>query len=153
GDTPTRKVPKSAKTTLIGDVDIPRDEMKWSKKSVIEIAQAYIEKVPSTRIVERKTGKLKSTKYGRRHTVSFADVRDHYVAAFHPKLTVEKAVAILDKFAAAVEGLKQARYTKKSVHSKIRSLAKKAFNDPENVRIGDQIENASIGRKLDTPEG
>jgi hypothetical protein len=89
------------------------------------------------------TGKIKTKrKYGRRHIISFADMKRHYEDVF-PKLTIEKAVNLLQGF-----GL-NANYTKKSVHSKVRSLAKKAFNDPDNVRIGEQAANASLQDRFD----
>jgi hypothetical protein len=143
---PHRKIPKSARTTKIGDIDIPREEMRWLKATKVTIAKkwraAAMAAGQSTRSV-LASGKLVGRKYGRRHIVSFADMRDHFAKAFRKDMTVAQAVAILARF-----GI-EANYTKRSVRSKIMTLVRRAYNWPQNLRIGLQQENASLGREVD----
>jgi hypothetical protein len=142
-----KKVPKSAKTTKVGPLTIPRDKMKWRSKTKIELAKRFIAAGGPTSAVEKSTGKIKTKKkYGRRHIVSFADIKAHYEAAFSG-LTIENAVKTLGKFGV------DANYTKKAVHSKVRSLAKLAFNDADNLWIGLQGPNSALQAKVDpSPE-
>jgi hypothetical protein len=140
-----RKVPKAAKTTPIGEVEIPREKMKWLSIPKLKIAQKFRESAQAVAGVVSAAGRiLTKRKWGRRHVVSFADMADHYRAAFHSKMTVAEACALLEKME-----IKGTKFTKKSVHSKIRSLARQAFNWPTNVRIGLQAANSSIGRTVD----
>jgi hypothetical protein len=150
GDGGKKHVPKSAKTALIGKIEIPRRKMKFSPETKVTLAEAFIKEHGTGKGVSAKTGRITTKKLGRRHTVSFADMRDHYLAAFHEKLTVEKAVEILNRF--ADKGIK-AEYTKASVKAGVVSLAKRAFDDPQNLRIGDQAVNASLQENVDPPEG
>jgi len=150
GDGTKKTVPKSAKTTKIGAIEIPRESMRWKKKEKIKIARKFIESQKalgeSASAVQAKTGKiLTKKKYGRRHIISFGDMRTHYLAAFPEAMTVEKACAILTKFAASAG----VTFTKKSVHSKVRSLCRAAFNEPSNVWIGLQSENSSLQETVD----
>jgi hypothetical protein len=54
---------------------------------------------------------------------------------------------------AAVDRLQEmgitSAYTKRSVHSKVRALARRAFNAPNNLRIGLQDANSALGRIVD----
>jgi len=147
-NTPKRRVPKSAKTTKIGAVDIDRENMTWLKGAKISIERKFVSAMAkagkAASAVQVSTGKIiTKKKYGRRHIISFADMQEHYKKAFPPEMTV----------AAACERLSQlgvtAQFTKKSVHSKVRSFVRQAFNWPENVRIGPQAENSSLGREID----
>jgi Domain of unknown function (DUF4157) len=144
---PKRKVPQSAKTMKIGSIEIPREKMRWSKDTKVELAQEFVDRGGPKSAVDTKTGKIQTKKkYGRRHIVSFADIQTHYLAAFPAGMTVEKAVKLLGKFGQTAE------FKKPSVHSKVRSLAKSAFNDYghfENLWIGPQAENSSFGAKVD----
>ncbi len=143
---PHRRIPKSARTTKIGDIDIPREEMRWLRATKVTIAKKWRAAAAaageSTRSV-LASGRLVGRKYGRRHIVSFADMRDHFAAGFHKNMTVAQAVAILARF-----GI-EASYTKRSVRSKIMTLVRRAYNWPQNLRIGLQQENASLGREVD----
>jgi hypothetical protein len=140
-----RKVPKSAKTTKIDLVEIPREKMRWLKIPKLKIALKFLASPGAVAsAVEKATGRfLTKRKWGRRHIVSFADMADHYKAAFHPKMTVADACEILAKFG------EKPKFTKRSVHSKIRSLARRAFNWERNVRIGLQAANSALGRTVD----
>ena len=147
GDTARKKVPKSAKTTKVGPIQIPRDKMKWKSKTKKELARRFVAAGGPASAVEVSTGKIRTKKkYGRRHIVSFSDMKTHYEAAFPPK-TVEQACKVLAKF-----GI-DAQYTKKSVHSKVRSLAKQAFNFVDNLWIGLQSDNSALQEQVDpSPE-
>jgi hypothetical protein len=139
-----KKVPKSAKTTKIGAVDVPRESMRWLKAARIAIATKFAATGAAAGVVQVGTGKiLTKRKWGRRHIVSFADMVAHYKLAFPPDMTVEKACALLLTLKV------DAKFTKKSVHSKIRSFVRAAFNWPNNVRIGLQAANSSLGRTVD----
>lgn len=144
---PARKVPKSAKTTKIGSIEIPREKMGWSKSTKVELAEEFVDRTGNTSAVEKKSGKIKTKKkYGRRHIVSFADIQAHYLAGFPAGMTVEKAVKMLEKFGIT------AQFKKSSVHAKVRVLTRQAFNDygrVENLWIGPQAANSSFGAKVD----
>ena len=132
-----------SKVGTVGEVDIPRERMKFTKKTKIIVAKQFIMRSGPATSVQVSTGKiLTKKKYGRRHIISFNDMKTHYQKAFKD-LQVSNAVKILKAF-----GL-DPKNTKKSVHSKIRSLARKAFNDPENIRIGEQAANSSLGAIVD----
>jgi hypothetical protein len=99
----------------------------------------------SASAVQVSTGKIVTKlKYGRRHIISFADMTVHYKAAFPSKMKVDKACEILAKFSI------EAKFTKKSVHSKVRTLVRRAFNEPTNVVIGLQAANSALGATVDT---
>lgn len=138
-----KKVPKSAKTTKVGPISIDRAKIKWYKGTKVSLAKKFVATGGSSSVVQAKTGKIKTKrKWGRRHIVSFANIKDHYEKAF-PPMTIEEAVKTLAKF-----GI-DASYTKKSCQSKIKQLAKKAYNDPENSRIGEQAANSALGAIVD----
>src|SRR6185503_18279955 len=144
-DGPKKKIPKNAKTTEIGVVDIPRESMKWFKKTKVALAKKFVAAGGPATAVSVVTGTiLTKKKYGRRHIISFSDMVTHYKTAFHPKLMVDKAVGILLKFQI------DTKYTKPSVHSKVRTLVRRAFNEPTNVAIGLQAANSSLGAVVDT---
>lgn len=142
-----KKVPKSAKTTKVGPITLERKKFKWHKRSKVTIAKKFVAAGGTASVVQVTTGKIKTKKkYGRRHIVSFANMKAHYEAAF-PTMTIEEAVKTLAKF-----GI-EASYTKRSVQSKVKQLARKAFNDPDNVRIGEQAANSALQEVVDpSPE-
>ena len=150
---PKKKVPKSARNVPIGTVDIPRDRMRWLHDQRIEIARKFIAARAaagrsSSSIVQASTGiLLTKRKYGRRHIISFADMSDHYRAAFPPTMTIAQAYAILAKF-----GVHPDAFTKRGIASAIRAFVRRAFNDPTNVRIGEQSVNSSIQDRVDPTE-
>jgi len=142
---PAATVPKSGRKAPVGDFEIPRERMKWKKKTKVTLAQEFVAAGGPASAVQVSTGKIKTKKkYGRRHIISFSDMRAHYLAAF-PKMIVEDAVQKLTKW-----GL-DAKFTKKSVHSKVRSLCKKAFNFADNLWIGPQGPNSALQDQVDPP--
>ena len=146
-----KKVPKSAKTTPIGPIDIPRESMRWTKATKIALAKKFAAAAAAAGRtaagVQVSTGKiLTKKKYGRRHIISFSDMATHYKAAFPAAMKVAEACAILAKFKASAD----VKFTKKSVASKVKSLCRAAFNWPKNVAIGLQAANSSLGATVDT---
>ena len=142
-DTAKRKVPKSAKTTKVGPITIPRKKMRWRSATIKVLAKEFVSARGPASAVKMSTGKFTTKKkYGRRHIVSFADMKQHYEQAF-PDKTVEQAVQILAKF-----GI-DANFTRKSVESKVRSLARHAFNDTDNLWIGLQGPNSQKQDEVD----
>lgn len=141
---PKAKVPKSGRKAEIGEFDIPREKMKWKKDTKVTLAKEFVAAGGSASAVSTKTGKIKTKKkYGRRHIISFSDMAAHYKAAFPPKMIVETACTKLARWNLTP------KFTKKSVHSKVRSLCKRAFNWADNLWIGDQSVNSSLQDQVD----
>src|SRR5262249_22946804 len=125
GNTPTAKIPKDGRQAEIGKIEIPREKMSFRKPTKKTLAQEF--KGPAS-AVNIKTGKiLTKKKYGRRHIISFADMRAHYLGVFVPKMTVETAIGKLQKWPPAPQ------FRKKPVHSKVRGVCRDAFNWPKNL--------------------
>jgi hypothetical protein len=136
-------LPKSGRKALVGDFEIPREKMSWRKSTKVTLALEF--KGPAS-AVDIKTGKIKTKKkYGRRHIISFANIREHYLGIF-PKTIVEDAVTKLQKWGGA-------QFTKKSVQSKVKSVCRQAFNYPNNLWIGLQAENSSLQDQVDPKPG
>ena len=144
------------KGSVIGKVSISRDVIRWDEDVKVTLATKYFQEVGSavaSKDVNKKTGGMKTYNLHRRHVVSFSDIKNHYKSNFErmDKTAAIQAINKISKNNSQVSKLPPTAGIKK-IHAAIRNLADQAFNDAENVRIGQAIGNLAIGKNFDPPD-
>jgi len=138
---PKHRVKKGGADSIISEADLNFDRFKWKPDTKKQLRKLH---AGSKNIMDSR-GTFKSpTKWHRRHVVAWGDMKRHFVMVFSNK-TVKEAVAILTK-----EGVSVAKMERTAVVQQIKALARKAFNEVDNLFIDLGKENSSLQDVLDT---
>jgi hypothetical protein len=138
-DAPKVKVPKGGPDSKVTDKYLVLERPSFSSRTKRELRKAFIKEGGSAGIFKGERGSFKSsTKWHRRHLVSWGDMRAHYLLAFLNKL-VKQCASLLPG----------APMTLSSCVAAIKKKARAAFNDVPNLFIGLGAENSSLQEALD----